>query len=107
MERQRKYILVKTKNGSLELRFGYPFYHKDLLNQNENPNNCIGGGMWLIDSDDMSIILYGSSSDFGAPNKQDVKKAIENFDDWDTLEWICRQIYKHEIHLSGIIKCQV
>lgn len=104
--RQRKYILIRNKNGETELRFGYPIYHRDLLNRNEHPNDCLGGGKWCIDDADMSIILYGSSDDFGTPQRQDLEKAIKDFDNWEYFEWICRNIYKTEIHLNRVIKIQ-
>ena len=104
MERKKKYILVVDRSGNIELRFGYPFYHKDLLNKGENQNDCLGGGLWTIDTSDMSILLYGSSDDFGTPKKQDLEKAIKGFDEWEHLEWISRNIYNHEVHLSKIIK---
>ena len=102
--RQQKYILVNNNNGNIELRFGYPIYHKDLLKKNENWRDCIGGGKWTINTEDMSIVLYGSSDDFGSPQKQDLKKAIQDFDDWEHLEWVCQHIYKSEIHLNKVIR---
>ena len=104
--RQRKYILIRNKNGEIELRFGYPIYHRDLLNRKENPHDCLGGGKWCIDDADMSIILYGSSDDFGTPQRKDLEKAIKDFDEWKHFEWVCRNIYKTEIHLNRVIKIQ-
>lgn len=104
--RQRKYILIRNKNGEIELRFGYPIYHRDLLDRKENPHDCLGGGKWCIDDADMSIILYGSSDDFGTPQRKDLEKAIKDFDEWEHFEWVCRNIYKTEIHLNRVIKIQ-
>ena len=96
--RQKKYILMMDNHGYIELRFGYPFYHKDLINKDESQHDCLGGGNWDIDSEG-NVILFGSSCDFGAPGKQDLEKAIKNFADWDYFEWICEHIYD-EVHLS-------
>lgn len=96
--REKKYILVQDRKGNVELRFGYPFFHRDLLNKDESQQDCLGGGNWDIDSDG-NVILFGSSNDFGAPKKQDLEKAIKDFDEWNHFEWICEHIYD-EIHLS-------
>ncbi len=49
--RQKKYILILDKSGNIKLRFGYPIYHKDLINKDENWHDCLGGGNWDIDKD--------------------------------------------------------
>ena len=94
---------MNSRSGA-ELRFGYPIYHKDLINKNESQSDCLGGGKW--DVRDGDIILYGSSDDFGAPVKRDLEEAIKNFCDWGHLEWICEHIFDEEIHLTKKIIVQ-
>ena len=98
MARQRKFIIVKDRNGkNAKLRIGYPFYHRDLLTKDDDKNNrnCYGGGQWDIDFKNKKIRLYGKSDDFGAPSKKDIEEAIKNFDshDYFMLSWTCERVY--------------
>ena len=52
--RKKKFIVVEDIKGNIQLRFGYPFYHRDLLCRNED---CLGGGEWDIDFDTKQIKL--------------------------------------------------
>ena len=79
--RQRKFIIVKDWNGkNIEIRIGYPIYHRDLLNKFDEKNHidCYGGGRWDVDFENKTIKLYGASDDFGKPNKKDVEIAVKN-----------------------------
>lgn len=81
--RLRKFIIVKDWNGkNIEIRIGYPIYHRDLLNKSDRMNhiNCYGGGRWDVDFENKTIKLYGASDDFGKPNKKDIEVAIKNID---------------------------
>ena len=81
--RQRKFIIVKDWNGkNIEIRIGYPIYHRDLLNKSDEKNHidCYGGGKWDVDFDNKTIKLYGASDDFGKPNKRDIEIAIKKMD---------------------------
>ena len=97
--RQRKFIIVKNWSGkNIEIRIGYPFFHRDLLNKSDEKNNidCYGGGKWDIDFENKTITLYGSSDDFGKPNKKDIEVAIKNFDWWH-FSHLIEIIYNKEI----------
>lgn len=81
--RLRKFIIVKDWNGkNIEIRIGYPIYHRDLLNKSDHMNHisCYGGGRWDVDFENKTIKLYGDSDDFGKPNKKDIEVAIKNID---------------------------
>ena len=100
--RQRKFIIVKDWNGkNIEIRIGYPIYHRDLLNKSDEKNNidCYGGGKWDIDFENKTINLYGESDDFGKPNKKDIEIAIKNLDniDWWRMSHIVKQSYEVDI----------
>ena len=100
--RQRKFIIVKDWNGkNIEIRIGYPIYHRDLLNKSDEKNNidCYGGGKWDIDFENKTISLYGESDDFGKPNKKDIEIAIKNLDniDWWRMSHIIKQSYEVDI----------
>jgi len=101
MSRQRKFIIVKDWSGkNIEIRIGYPIYHRDLLNKSDEKNNidCYGGGYWDLDYENKTITLYGSSDDFGKPNKKDIEAAIKNLNDhayWQ-LEWTMERVFDKE-----------
>jgi len=81
--RQRKFIIVKDWDGkNIEIRIGYPIYHRDLLNKSDEKNNidCYGGGRWDVNFENKTIKLYGHSDDFGKPSKKDIEVAIKNLD---------------------------
>ena len=81
--RLRKFIIVKDWNGkNIEIRIGYPIYHRDLLNKSDHMTHisCYGGGRWDVDFENKTIKLYGDSDDFGKPNKKDIEVAIKNID---------------------------
>lgn len=98
MSRQRKFIITKDWSGkNIEIRIGWPIYHKDLLNQSDNKNHidCYGGGFWDLNYENKTITLQGSSDDFGKPSKRDIEIAIKNIDDhkWWQLEWVMDRVY--------------
>ena len=61
--RLRKFIIVKDWNGkNIEIRIGYPIYHRDLLNKSDHMNHisCYGGGRWDVDFENKDILfIYG------------------------------------------------
>lgn len=60
-----KFIIVsQPKEMRGYLRMGMCINHKDLVNGYEKVH---GGGWFLRDDEKKSIILYGSSGDFGEP----------------------------------------
>lgn len=101
MSRERKFIIVKDwSEKNVEIRIGYPIFHRDLLNKSDIKDRiiCCGGGRWNLDYDNKTITLYGSSDDFGKPNKKDIETAIKNLDDhayWQ-LEWMIERIFDKE-----------
>ena len=101
MSRERKFIIVKDKFGkNTKIRIGWPIYHRDLLDKSDENEgiDCYGGGRWNLDYDNKTITLYGSSDDFGKPNKKDIETAIKNLDDhayWQ-LEWMMERIFDKE-----------
>lgn len=93
MNRQRKYIICKDWSGkNTQIRIGYPFFHRDLIERSDEKNHikCVGGGKWDIDTSNKTITLYGASDDFGKPNKNDIEQAIKNLDKhaWWQMSWI-------------------
>ena len=101
MSRQRKFIIVKDWSGKdIQIRIGYPIFHKDLLDKSDEKNNidCYGGGRWDLDYENKTITLYGSSDDFGKPDKKDIEIAIKNIDDhkWWQLEWTMERVFENE-----------
>ena len=100
MARYKKFIIMKDWDGVLDLRLGYPIYHKDLIERKDETNHmkCVGGGFWDLDFKNKQIILWGDSLDFGKPNKEDVKKSLES---WTTnklfdFSWLCEIIADQE-----------
>ena len=69
-----KYILIRNREGKLELRCSYCCYHRDLLRK-DDIFSPLGGGVVevLFDEEDKSctIGLGGESMDFGRPKKND------------------------------------
>lgn len=101
MKRQRKFIIVKDWSGeNINIRIGNVFFHRDLLYKSDEKDNidCYGGGKWDLDYDNKTIILYGSSDDFGSPNKKDIEKAIKNIDDhgWWQIELTMERTFDDE-----------
>jgi len=99
MARYKKYIILENyKTREVKIRFGYPFFHKDLIESSDKKEGweCIGGGFWDIDFRDKEIILYGDSTDFGMPRKEKIKIAISNINkhDWWQFKWICEHIFE-------------
>lgn len=100
--RQRKFIIVKDWNGkNIEIRIGYPIYHRDLLNKSDEKNHidCYGGGLWDVNFENKTIKLYGDSDDFGKPSKKDIEVAIKNLDniDWWRISHAIEHSYDVEI----------
>ena len=102
--RQRKFIITKDWDGNnIELRIGYPIYHRDLLNNSDHIHiqhiSCYGGGKWDVDFENKTIKLYGASDDFGKPTKKDVEAAIKNLDihDWWQISHAIEASYDIEI----------
>ena len=99
--KQRKYVIVKDWNGkNIQIRFGYVFYHRDLMTRQDEKDHidCYGGGSWNIDPVTETLTLYGKSDDFGIPNKRDIEIALRNMSDHDLfmLGWLCDRIYEDE-----------
>lgn len=96
MARYKKFIIVKDLDGKLDLRLGYPIYHEDLIEKEDETNHikCVGGGYWDLDFENKQIILYGDSMDFGKPKKEDIKKSLESWtkDKWFYFIWTCIRI---------------
>lgn len=101
MGRQRKFIIVENwKTNKVELRIGYPIFHRDLIDKIDEKNgwNCIGGGYWNVDFDNKKIHLYGSSDDFGTAPKKKIEESIKNVDDhkWWHISWTIERIFDKE-----------
>lgn len=97
MSRQRKYIICKDWSGkNTQIRIGYPFFHRDLIERSDEKNHikCVGGGKWDIDTSNKTITLYGASDDFGKPKKNDIEQAIKNLDKhaWWQMSWMIKQV---------------
>lgn len=98
--RQRKFIIIKDWSGkNIQIRFGWCFFHRDLMTRNDDRNNidCYGGGKWECDYENKTIRLYGYSDDFGKPNKKDIETAIKNFNNWYDLTILLERSYEEEI----------
>ena len=107
--RQRKFIIVKDWNGkNIEIRIGYPIYHRDLLNKSDQMNHisCYGGGKWYVDFNNKTIKLYGASDDFGKPNKRDIEVAIKKMDmhSWWQVSHAIEASYDIEIEEDELSK---
>jgi len=100
--RQRKFIIVKDWNDkNIEIRIGFPIFHRDLLNKSDEKNNidCYGGGRWDVNFENKTITLYGVSDDFGKPNKKDIEIAIKNMNihDWWVISHAIEASYNKDI----------
>ena len=98
MSRQKKFVIIKDSENNCTIRFGYPFYHNDLISKDELNKYWIRGGFWELDYENKTITLYGSSADFGRPNKKDVENGIKNLndDDYFELKWLIERIFNEE-----------
>lgn len=61
------------------LKFGVVSRHMDLLEQGQD--DCNGGGLWDIDSTNGTVLLFGRSFDFGAPDFSKLRLV-----DWDSID---------------------
>ena len=107
--RERKFIIIKDwTNKNVKIRIGYPIYHRDLLNKDDEKNHleCVGGGRWMVNFETKKFKLFGSSDDFGNPNKKDIEQAIKNLTkhDWWQISWIIEQVYEVEINEDELAK---
>lgn len=107
--RQRKFIIVKDWNGkNIEIRIGYPIYHRDLLNKSDEKNHidCYGGGRWDVNFENKTIKLYGASDDFGKPDKRDIEVAIKKMDmhSWWQVSYAIDASYDIEIEEDELSK---
>ena len=98
MARYKKFIIVKNwKGDEVNIRLGYPMFHSDLLDKQDEKDNidCYGGGFWDIDFNTKTIKLFGSSSDFGRPTKEDIEKGIKNMDNhqWWQFAWVVERVF--------------
>ena len=101
MPRQKKFIIVKDWDEHYDIRFGYVLYHKDLMYESDKKDHieCIGGGKWEFDYDNKTITLYGSSDDFGRPQKKDIQKALNGMNKklvFGHLSWTLDFMYEDE-----------
>lgn len=99
MGRAKKYIVLLRDNKPI-LRFGYPLYHRDLLDKKESLTDIIGGGYWELNNSEVE--LFGKSDEFGEPNKKDLLQAIDSFKDLEYLEWIYECIHDIEVRITKI-----
>lgn len=103
MAKFKKYIIVEDqRTGECQIRFGYVEYHKHLEYDNDRMNGkkTVGGGMWSVNQDNMIIKLFGKSSDFGKASEEQIKNAIENYEDWMHLNMIIRMA-------DGLTECSL
>ena len=101
MARYKKFIILENwRTGKLNIRFGYPIYHADLIENADNKEGwkCIGGGFWDMNFETKEIYLYGSSSDFGTVPKQKIEESLKSMNPhkWWQFGWICEQIFGKE-----------
>ena len=100
MARYKKFIIVKDWDDNLDLRLGYPIYHKDLMEKKDEAHHakCVGGGFWDLDFTNKQIVLWGDSSDFGKPKKEDIKKSLKSWTErkWFYFTWMCERIADEE-----------
>lgn len=75
--REKKFIIVEMLNGERQFRAGYVFYHSDLLNKNESDKQVVGGGMFMFDHIDKTIIFFGKSHDFGIVDPDEMNEIIK------------------------------
>lgn len=99
IKRKQKFLLVSERRSDYPtIRIGIPFYHRDLISEREMRNGmtCLGGGLWYAEPQKKNIVLYGSSDEFGTPEKSDINKAVKYFSeyDWDDLGYVCESWYK-------------
>ena len=99
--KKRKFVVVKDWSGkNIHIRFGYVFFHRDLMTKQDDKDNndCYGGGSWDIDPKTETITLYGKSDDFGTPNKKDIETALKNMSEHDLFMfgWLCERLYEDE-----------
>lgn len=100
MGRAKKYVVL-LKGNKPTLRFGYPLFHRDLLNKKESFADIIGGGYWELNNNG-EVELFGKSDEFGEPNKKDLIKAIDSFKDFKYLEWIYEGVHDKEVKITKI-----
>ena len=101
MARYKKFIILENwRTNKLDIRFGYPIYHADLIENTDNKEGwkCIGGGFWDMNFETKEIYLYGSSSDFGTAPKQKIEESLKSMNShkWWQFGWICEQIFGKE-----------
>lgn len=68
-----KYII---KDGKMFL--GHVEFHRDLIPVETTPKRVLGGGWWFHDKDEKSLLLFGSSLDFGHVTKEQILEVVHN-----------------------------
>ena len=62
MARYKKFIILENwRTNKLDIRFGYPIYHADLIENSDNKEGwkCIGGRFWDMNFETKEIVLFG------------------------------------------------
>ena len=81
-----KYVIVKdTKENKVYMRFANTDFHYMLV---MNGERCLGGGMFNFDEEKNEMKLFGRSSDFGAPNFDEIKEKIHTDEDLEGMRII-------------------
>lgn len=69
-----KFIIIDDEEGKA-LIIAKCTYHKQLA---PDTNTIKGGGMWYYTDDNKTIVLHGTSYDFGPAELSDIKECIKN-----------------------------
>ncbi len=83
-----KFLIYDT-----EILIGRVGFHRDLLPPNFNMELIYGGGLFTIDNDKKTIVLYGESEQFGVFCKT---RALEFPFERDILQDYTRKIQRYE-----------
>lgn len=84
-----KYILVKNHKDYI-MKFANTDFHRDMVGNNDI---VFGGGMFTLDYEKEEMLLWGKSSDYGAPRFNEIEDKIHTDEDMSGWKIILGNIY--------------
>lgn len=83
-----KFVVIEdSKTKNLELRMANTDFHENMVPKGDR---CLGGGLFKIEEETKTVLLWGKSEDFGKVDFSKLKK-ISTYEDLDGYKFILRE----------------